>query len=63
MVLDNLVNGSGSNTPSTSYLDPSTAKAHLKTYERNDGLSLKELMDSTKVGSASLPVPAFLHAQ
>jgi len=48
MILDNLVNGGSA--ASTSYLDPSSAKAHLKTYERSDGLSLKELMDSTKFG-------------
>ena len=29
-----------------SYLDPSTALEHLKTYEKADGLSVAELMDS-----------------
>lgn len=31
---------------SQSYLDPSTALEHLKTYSRPDGLSISELMDS-----------------
>lgn len=35
---------------STSYLDPSTALEHLKTYSRGDGLSVSELMDSTTHG-------------
>ncbi|KAL0577168.1 inosine-5'-monophosphate dehydrogenase [Marasmius crinis-equi] len=30
----------------STYLDPSTALEHLKTYSRSDGLSVKELMDS-----------------
>ena len=31
---------------SQSYLDPSTALEHLKSYTRSDGLSVSELMDS-----------------
>jgi hypothetical protein len=33
-----------------SYLDSSTALEHLKTYERQDGLSVAELMDSRAHG-------------
>lgn len=33
-----------------SYLDPSTALEHLKTYSRSDGLSVSELMDSQANG-------------
>lgn len=33
-------------TASTSFLPASDAIAHLKTYTRGDGLSLRELMDS-----------------
>lgn len=33
-----------------SFLDPSTALQHLSTYERSDGLSVKELMDSRQHG-------------
>ena len=36
--------------PSKSYLDPSTAVEHLKTYERSDGLSVQQLMDSSVHG-------------
>ena len=32
------------------FLDPAQAKAHLATYSRNDGLSVRELMDSQKQG-------------
>lgn len=32
--------------PSQSYLRPSTALDHLKTYARSDGLAVAELMDS-----------------
>lgn len=32
--------------PSQTYLNPSTALEHLKTYERRDGLSVAELIDS-----------------
>ncbi|BGP38900.1 inosine-5'-monophosphate dehydrogenase [Rhodotorula kratochvilovae] len=32
------------------FLDPAQAKAHLATYARNDGLSVRELMDSHKQG-------------
>lgn len=35
---------------SISYLDPSTALAHLKKYPRGDGLDVRELMDSTAHG-------------
>lgn len=31
---------------SSTFLDPSTALEHLKTYQRSDGLSVQELMDS-----------------
>ncbi|EGN92332.1 hypothetical protein SERLA73DRAFT_191285 [Serpula lacrymans var. lacrymans S7.3] len=34
----------------TTFLDPSTAIAHLATYPRSDGLSVQELMDSTVHG-------------
>ena len=36
---------------SSSYLDPASAKDVLKSYQKMDGLSLHELMDSSKVGS------------
>jgi len=42
-------NGSGSASGST-YLDPKSAKDVLNEYKRLDGLSLKELMDSSKHG-------------
>lgn len=32
------------------FLDPSQAKAHLESYSRKDGLSVRELMDSQKQG-------------
>lgn len=32
--------------PSQSFLDPSTAVEHLKTYEYADGLAVQQLMDS-----------------
>jgi hypothetical protein len=34
----------------STYLDPSTASAHLKSYSRRDGLSLAEIMDSQQHG-------------
>lgn len=39
-------NGSGN----SSFMDPKTALEHLKSYPHGDGLSLKELMDSSKHG-------------
>lgn len=36
--------------PSKSFLDPSTAIEHLKTYEQSDGLSIQQLMDSNVHG-------------
>lgn len=41
------VNG---NSASTSYLDPSKAIEHLKSYPHDDGLAINELMDSTVNG-------------
>jgi len=38
------------------FLDPSTALEHLKTYSRGDGLSVRELMDSTKQGGLTYNV-------
>lgn len=32
------------------YLDPKSALKHLETYQKGDGLSLHELMDSSKHG-------------
>ena len=32
------------------FLDPSNAVKHLESYQRGDGLSVRELMDSTKQG-------------
>ncbi|KAJ3760767.1 hypothetical protein EV360DRAFT_39123, partial [Lentinula raphanica] len=31
---------------SSTFLDPSTALEHLKTYDHSDGLSIEELMES-----------------
>ena len=35
---------------SKTFLDPATALEHLKTYSRNDGLAVTDLMDSTRHG-------------
>lgn len=39
-----------SNGASSSFLDPKSALDHLKTYSHGDGVSLSELMDSSKHG-------------
>ena len=44
-----ITNGSGSGSTSP-YLDPKSARDVLNEYKRLDGLSLKELMDSSKHG-------------
>lgn len=36
--------------PNQTYLDPSTALEHLKTYDHQDGLSVAELIDSRSNG-------------
>ena len=36
--------------PARQYLDPKTALEHLKSYEKSDGLSVSELMDSREHG-------------
>lgn len=40
----------GTSVASTSYLDPSKALEHLKSYAHDDGLAVNELMDSTVNG-------------
>lgn len=44
------VNGVNGSSASTSYLDPSTALEHLKSYGHDDGLDVTELMDSSTNG-------------